>query len=69
MDPITPLCPDCLARCHAGGEPDFPHRVATAGEACGAADCEAEDFDDAGEDFEADGRFEGIPRNWMGEPC
>jgi hypothetical protein len=21
------------------------------------------------EDFPPDGRFEGIPRNWMGEPC
>lgn len=28
-----------------------------------------EEFDDVGEDFPPDGRFDGIPRNWMGEPC
>ena len=32
-------------------------------------DDELEDCDDAWEDFPPDGRFDGIPRNWMGEPC
>jgi hypothetical protein len=31
-------------------------------------DDEIEDCDDQ-EDFPPDGRFDGIPRNWMGEPC
>lgn len=34
----TPLCSDCLAACHAAGEPDFSHRQTTEGEPCGAAD-------------------------------
>lgn len=28
-----------------------------------------DDGDDIGEDFRPDGRFDGIQRNWMGEPC
>lgn len=28
-----------------------------------------EEDDDVGADFPPDRRFEGIPRNWMGEPC
>jgi hypothetical protein len=34
----VPLCAACLASAHTGAEPDFPHRLAVAGEACGAAD-------------------------------
>ena len=34
-------------------------------------DCDADELEDCDdqEDFEPDGRFDGIPRNWMGEPC
>ncbi len=34
----TPLCLACLDGVHFAGKPDFPHRRARPGEACGAAD-------------------------------
>ncbi len=32
-------------------------------------DCEDCEDCDASKDFPPDSRFDGIPRNWMGEPC
>jgi hypothetical protein len=60
-----------LASLNAGDPAEARRILAAATKPVEADDEDPDELEDCDEheDFPPDGRFDGIPRNWMGEPC